>query len=80
MVPDCPDHLIPMVQSATYGIVECQAPGCEWFYGARRGSFIVEATIERSEELRVDRLGPTEDDVKDESIPLGEERPSRTLG
>lgn len=28
-----------------------------------RQSFVVDADIERSEELRVDRLGPTEDDL-----------------
>lgn len=41
----------------------------------REGSFVVEASIERSEELRVDRLGPEEDDVQ--IIPS--DRPVQTL-
>lgn len=44
----------------------------------RQGTFVVEASIERSEELRVDRLGPGVDDI-DTSLPDGEERPRKTL-
>jgi hypothetical protein len=50
----------------------------------RRGSSVNEATWERTEELRVDRLGPTDDDLvaSDPSWkpPPGLVRPSRTLG
>jgi hypothetical protein len=42
----------------------------------RRGTFVMDATMARSEELRVDRLGPSQDDV----VPHDPERPSRTLG
>jgi ribosome biogenesis protein Tsr3 len=41
----------------------------------RGGSFVVEAQWERAEELRVDRLGPTDDEVKN-SDP---ERPGTSL-
>lgn len=37
-------------------------------------SFVVEATWERAEELRVDRLGPSEQDVQND-----DERPESTL-
>lgn len=43
------------------------------------GSFVVEAEMIRSEELRPDRLGPEEVDLVDYSLPLGEERPAKTL-
>jgi hypothetical protein len=45
----------------------------------REGTFVIEADIQRSEELRPDRLGPTEDDVVDPVLPNGAVRPSRTL-
>lgn len=45
----------------------------------REGTFVVEAEIHRSEELRPDRLGPEEVDLVDYSLPLGEERPVKTL-
>jgi len=41
-----------------------------------RGSFVLEANWERAEELRMDRLGPTEEDVK---MPDDSERPAATL-
>lgn len=44
----------------------------------REGSFVVEASIERSEELRPDRLGPTEDDIQDPALPAGGVRPARS--
>jgi hypothetical protein len=41
------------------------------------GTFVLDATWDRTEELRPDRLGPTQEDVQ----PLQDlERPSRTLG
>lgn len=49
-----------------------------------RGSYVVDAEWERSEELRVDRHGPTEEMIKREDPtwqpPLDAERPSSTLG
>jgi hypothetical protein len=42
------------------------------------GSFTMDAVISRTEELRPDRLGPSEDDVQIMPRDLG--RPSRTLG
>lgn len=45
------------------------------------GTFVMDAEWERSEELRVDRLGPTQDDVEDpERVRVERWRPSRTLG
>lgn len=43
----------------------------------REGTFVVEAAIERSEELRPDRLGPDEDDIQDPALPNGAARPER---
>lgn len=45
----------------------------------REGTFVLEADIQRSEELRPDRLGPGEDDVQEWVLPDGAVRPSRTL-
>lgn len=49
-----------------------------------RRTVVVQADIERTEELRVDRLGPDEDDLdKDEREPFVPDdpwRPSTTLG
>jgi hypothetical protein len=45
----------------------------------REGTFVIEADIQRSEELRPDRLGPTEEDIVDPVLPNGGVRPSRTL-
>lgn len=42
----------------------------------RSRSFVIEGDWERAEELRTDRLGPTDDDVK---IPDDPERPQATL-
>jgi hypothetical protein len=48
-----------------------------------RKTFVVDAEIERSEELRVDRLGPTEDDLADDdpewTPPPDAWRPESTL-
>ena len=41
------------------------------------GTFVIPANWDRTEELRPDRLGPTEDDVQPLHDP---ERPVRTLG
>jgi ribosome biogenesis protein Tsr3 len=41
----------------------------------RRGSFVIEAQWERAEELRTDRLGPSEDDVQN----TDPERPGTSL-
>lgn len=80
----CPEHEIWLVGSPIPGLDFCPVPDCSWWYGwptrGMKGSFVVEASIERSEEMRVDRLGPTQDDVQIESLPTGEERPTRTLG
>lgn len=49
----------------------------------RPGSFSLEAHIERTEELRVDRLGPTEEQIAEETAwepPPDPWRPKRTLG
>jgi hypothetical protein len=46
----------------------------------RRGSFVVEADIRRSEELRADRLGPDEDDVVEDKPIVDPDRPLRSLG
>ena len=46
----------------------------------RQGTFVVEATIERSEELRPERLGPAPNDVEDPEIVRPLWAPSRTLG
>lgn len=43
-----------------------------------RESFTMDATWDRTEELRPDRLGPDEYDVG--VVPRDPERPSRTLG
>jgi hypothetical protein len=49
-----------------------------------RGSFVVGAEFERAEEMRPDRLGPTEDLIRDEDPtwqpPPDQGRPSTTLG
>jgi hypothetical protein len=48
-----------------------------------RGTFVTQATIERSEELRVDRLGPTVEDLDDytePTLPYDPERPESSLG
>lgn len=46
-----------------------------------RGSFTMETEWFRSEELRPDRLGPTQDDVENpERVRVERWRPSRTLG
>lgn len=45
------------------------------------GTFVMEAEWLRSEELRPDRLGPSQDDVVNpERVKLERWRPSRTLG
>lgn len=50
------------------------------FHRERHGTFVVDADLNRSEELRVDRLGPGEEDLED-PLPVGDPwRPSRTLG
>jgi hypothetical protein len=41
-----------------------------------RGSFVIEANWERAEELRLERLGPSEKDV---TLPDDSERPAATL-
>lgn len=50
----------------------------------RRRSFVVDAEIERGEERREDRLGPTEDDLwksdPEWKPPPDQWAPSRTLG
>jgi len=44
-------------------------------------TFVMEAEWLRSEELRPDRLGPSQDDVEDpERVRIERWRPSRTLG
>lgn len=46
-------------------------------------SFVMEANMERAEELRVDRLGPSEDDLDGEREPFVPDdpwRPATTLG
>lgn len=43
----------------------------------KRETFVVEASIERSEELRPDRLGPGENDIQDPAPPNGAARPER---
>lgn len=48
-----------------------------------RGTFVVDAEIHRTEELRADRLGPDEDLIAEETAwepPPDPERPRRTLG
>jgi hypothetical protein len=45
------------------------------------GTYVMEAAWERSEELRPDRLGPSQDDVEDpERVQVERWRPSRSLG
>ena len=44
------------------------------------GSYVMEAEWERSEELRPDRLGPSEFDVVDPEMYQVPDRPVRTLG
>jgi hypothetical protein len=45
------------------------------------GTFVMDIDWERSEELRVERLGPSPEDVPDpERIQVERWRPSRTLG
>ena len=45
------------------------------------GTFVMDIDWERSEELRVDRLGPAPEDVPDpERVQVERWRPSRTLG
>lgn len=46
----------------------------------RPGSFVAEVQWERCEELRPDRLGPSQDDVTDPEPVRDPWRPSRTLG
>lgn len=47
----------------------------------RRGTFVMEADWLRSEELRPDRLGPTDDDVRDpERVRVERWRPGKSLG
>jgi hypothetical protein len=44
------------------------------------GTFVMEAEWERSEELRTDRLGPSQDDVENpERVRVERWRPRRTL-
>ncbi len=43
-------------------------------------SFVMDAVWERSEELRPDRLGPTQDDVVNPEMYRVKDRPLRTLG
>lgn len=48
-----------------------------------RGTFVSQAEIERSEELRVDRLGPSAEDLDDytaPTLPHDSERPESSLG
>jgi hypothetical protein len=46
-----------------------------------RGTYVADVEWKRSEELRVDRLGPGQDDVSDpEKIRDDPWRPKRTLG
>ena len=78
---NCPEHLGEMVPSPIDGLDFCPVPECYWWHGwPQRSSFTIEAHIERSEELRPDRLGPTEDDIQDPALPNGAVRPSKTLG
>jgi hypothetical protein len=44
------------------------------------GSFVAEVEWQRNEELRPDRLGPSQDDVPDPEPVRDPWRPSRTLG
>lgn len=44
--------------------------------GVVKGSYVTDIEWHRVEELRPERLGPSEDDVQSEGI----ERPSKTLG
>lgn len=45
------------------------------------GTYVMDIEWERSEELRPDRLGPSEDDVEDpERVRIEKWRPNRTLG
>lgn len=46
----------------------------------RSGTYVAEIEWERSEELRPDRLGPTQDDVTDPEVVRDPWRPSRSLG
>jgi hypothetical protein len=48
-----------------------------------KSTFVVDALIQRSEELRVDRLGPGEDDLDpdgDQPVRIDPWRPVNTLG
>lgn len=78
----CPNCDVEMVQSPIETLVLCPIPGCGWLHGSvpwRRETFMVEAEIVRSEELRVDRLGPTEEDVIPDLVHGSAIRPSRSL-
>jgi hypothetical protein len=46
----------------------------------QRATFVIDADIERSEELRPDRLGPTQDDVENPEIIRPGWAPVKTLG
>jgi hypothetical protein len=46
----------------------------------RAGSYVADVEWQRSEELRPDRLGPSQDDVIDPEPVRDPWRPSRTLG
>lgn len=46
----------------------------------RAGTYVGEIEWHRSEELRPDRLGPTQDDVQDPEPVRDPWRPQRTLG
>lgn len=46
----------------------------------RAGSFVADVEWKRSEELRPDRLGPSQDDVTDSEWVRDPWRPGRTLG
>jgi hypothetical protein len=50
------------------------------FHRERRGTFVSDAEFHRTEELRVDRLGPSEEDVPDHAPPDDPWRPQRSLG
>lgn len=54
-----------------------KCPSCGHEFGGK--TYVVEADIHRVEELRTDRLGPTEKDVVGPGGPLNEDRPLRTL-
>jgi len=46
-----------------------------------QGSFVMDVEWQRSEELRPDRLGPTDDDIRDpERVRVERWRPTRSLG